>query len=505
MHEHDGHRALPHRRGDPLGRLGPHVADREHAGDAALQVVRRPVERPLVFFLVDVRAGQHEAAAVACHDAVEPGGPGRRANEDEQLAGIHYFCAALRQVPQGELLQVAFPVGLRDLGAAADSDVGDARDLLDEVVRHGLLKGAGAHQHGDRAGELGQVDRGLPGRVGPAHHVHVLALAPLGLGERRAVEDARTGHLRAPGGRQLPVGDPGREDDRLGGNRAAVAEPDGLGRAAHLNAGHLARRQQLRAELDGLPPRPVGELTAGQAVREAEVVLDAARLARLAAGGVLLDEDRAQALGRAVDRRAEPARAAAHHDEVVEVVRRDGRQLDLRRYLGVRRCDERFAVGGDEHGKLAAVRPGRGEQPLPLVAVRGEPAVRHLVARQEVPQFPRRRRPAVPDQLGFLDRFAVFALPGGHQLIDDRVELLLGRVPGLEQVVVQVHDVDRVDRGAVVRVRGQQHPPGVGVDVHRPLKEIDAGQAGHPVVRDDDRDLVAAQLHLLERVQGLLA
>jgi len=57
VHEHDGHRAFPDRRGDPLGRLGPHVADREHARDACLQVVRRPVKRPLVFFLVDIRAG----------------------------------------------------------------------------------------------------------------------------------------------------------------------------------------------------------------------------------------------------------------------------------------------------------------------------------------------------------------------------------------------------------------------------------------------------------------
>ena len=396
-------------------------------------------------------------------------------------------------------------MNLRDLGADPDGDVGDTRDLLDEVVRHRLLEGRGAHQHGDRAGELGQVDRGLAGRVSTAHDEHVLVFAALGFGERRAVIDARTGHLRAAGGRQLPVGDPRREDDRLGGDRVAVAEPDGLGGAAHLKARHLARRQQFRAELDGLPPCPVGELAAGHAVGKAEVVLNAAGLARLAAGGVLLDEDGAQPLGRTVDRRAEPARAAAHDDEVVEVVRWDGRQLGLLRHLGVRRRDERFAVGGDKHREVAAVCPGRGEQPLPFGAVGGEPAVRDLVARQEVPQLRGRRGPAVPDQLGFLDRLAVFALPRGQQLIDNRVELLLGRVPGLEQVVIQVHDVDRVDRGARIRVRGQQHPAGERVDVHRLLKELNAGQAGHPVVRDDDRDLVAAQLHLLERVQGLLA
>ena len=186
-------------------------------------------------------------------------------------------------------------------------------------------------------------------------------------------------------------------------------------------------------------------------------------------------------------------------------MRRDGRQVDLRRHLGVGRGDQRLAVGGDEHGQLAAVGAGRGEQPLPLVGVGGVPAVGNLVAGQEVAQVGRGRRPAVPDQLGFLDRLAVLALPGLQQLVDDRVELLLGRVPGLEQVVVEVNDVDRVDRGARVGVGGQQYPAGVGVDVHRPLEELDAGQPGHPVVGQDDRHLVAAQLHLPQGVQGLLA
>src|SRR5262249_30266430 len=96
-------------------------------------------------------------------------------------------------------------------------------------------------------------------------------------------------------------------------------------------------------------------------------------------------------------------------------------------------------------------------------------------------------------------------LPGLEQLVDDRVELLLRRVPGLEQVVVEVDDVDRVDRRARVRVRGQQHPAGVGVDVHRPLEELDAGQPGHPVVGQEDGDLVAAELHLPQGLQGLLS
>ena len=124
------------------------------------------------------------------------------------------------------------------------------------------------------------------------------------------------------------------------------------------------RGQQLGAELDGLPPRPVGELAAGHPVGEAQVVLDPRGLARLAAGGELLHQHGAQPLGRAVDRRAEPGRAAADHDQVVEVPRRRGRQAHLGRDLGVGRRDQRLAVGGDQHREVAAVRARGVEQPL---------------------------------------------------------------------------------------------------------------------------------------------
>jgi hypothetical protein len=116
-------------------------------------VVRRAVKRPAGLFLGDVRAGQDEAVLVASQHAIQPAGPWRRSDKDEQLAGVDYFCRALGQVAQRQLLEVPVTAGLDDLGADADVDVGDARDLLDEVVRHRRLKRGGAHQHGDRAGE----------------------------------------------------------------------------------------------------------------------------------------------------------------------------------------------------------------------------------------------------------------------------------------------------------------------------------------------------------------
>jgi hypothetical protein len=67
--------------------------------------------------------------------------------------------------------------------------------------------------------------------------------------------------------------------------------------------------------------------------------------------------------------------------------------------------------------------------------------------------------------------------------------------------MVQVDHVDGVDRGAGVGVGGEQHPPRPRVDVHRLLEELDPAHLGHPVVGQDHRDQVPAQLHLPQRLQ----
>jgi hypothetical protein len=89
--------------------------------------------------------------------------------------------------------------------------------------------------------------------------------------------------------------------------------------------------------------------------------------------------------------------------------------------------------------------------------------------------------------------------------VDHRVQLFLWRIPRLEQVVVQVDDIDRVDRGVGVGVRRQQHPAGERVDVHRLFEELDAAHLRHPVVGDEHCDGVTAQLELVEGFQGVRA
>src|ERR671923_2328576 len=71
-----------------------------------------------------------------------------------------------------------------------------------------------------------------------------------------------------------------------------------------------------RAEFPRLERRPPGEIGAGEACREAEIVLYPGARARLTARGEALDHERAEALRGGVDRRGEPGRAAAEYHDV---------------------------------------------------------------------------------------------------------------------------------------------------------------------------------------------
>ena len=111
----------------------------------------------------------------------------------------------------------------------------------------------------------------------------------------------------------------------------------------------------------------------------------------------------------------------------------------------------------------------------------------------------------MPDHLGVRDGVSRRPLPGVQQRVDDGVELFLGRIPRLEQVVVEVDDVDGVDRGVGVGVSGQQHPSRRRVQVHRLLEEFDTGHLRHPVVGDERCDRLTTQFELLEGFQRIRA
>ncbi len=356
---------------------------------------------------------------------------------------------------------------------------------------------------GHRLGVPRQVHRCLAGRVGASDDVDVLAVALGRDGHRRPVVDTRAGQSLAAVGWQLPVRHAGRQDDRARTDLSAVGELHRAAGASDLQRGGFLGGDELGVELDRLPSCSVGELCARKAIGEAEVVLDSRTLAGLAAGGGALDENGLESLGRAVHRGRQARRAAADHDEVVEILGRRRRQAQRGRQLGVGGIDERRALLGDDHRQRQAVLACRLQQSLTVGLVSAKPRVVQLISREK---FPHLRRPGVPrmaDDLGVGDDPVAGGLPGVEQRVDHRVQLLLGWVPRLEEIVIEVDDVDGLDRGVSVGVCGQQYPAGERVDVHRLFEELDAAHLGHPVVGDVHRHGVAAELQFVQRFQSV--
>src|SRR5260370_39018466 len=98
------------------------------------------------------------------------------------------------------------------------------------------------------------------------------------------------------------------------------------------------------------------------------------------------------------------------------------------------------------------------------------------------------RRPPDTYDPNTLKRRLIALLPGLEQVVQHRVELLLGWVPGLVEVVVNLGGVDGPDRCLGVGVSRQQDTFGVRVDLHGLLEEIDAGHPRPPLVREEERD-----------------
>ena len=211
-------------------------------------------------------------------------------------------------------------------------------------------------------GALPGFDRG--GRV-----VHALALE---VGEPVDVES--------------PVAGAGGDDHRAAGDLGSVGEADDEVPGLLPQRGGCARGGEVRAELLRLHQGPLGQVAAGDAGREPEVVLDARAGAGLSAGRDHVDAQGSQPLGRAVDRGGQPGRAAADDDEVEAAV---GQVADGQAEVLGQRTRRRPAQHRSRHdhdGKL-----GRGDAELAqqtfdgVVVVGVQPLVRDPAAGQELP------------------------------------------------------------------------------------------------------------------------
>ena len=148
------------------------------------------------------------------------------------------------------------------------------------------------------------------------------------------------------------------------------------------------------AELASLERRPSGELGAGKAGWEAQVVLDPSARAGLTARREAFDHKRAETLRGGVDRRGQTGRAATEHDHVEALTVDLRSEAQLIRDRGHRGTPD-DVVGSDQDRTLGVPDAEPVEQdPALLVGAEVVPGEGNKVALQQLPYGERLARPS---------------------------------------------------------------------------------------------------------------
>ena len=199
----------------------------------------------------------------------------------------------------------------------------------------------------DRGGRPGQVHRGLAGGVPAADDEHGRVRRPTRRTRRRRSRHPRRAAPASDGAARRVPGDAGRNHDRprldprrrLRARRRCTVAPG-------CKADPGLREHEAGAEEPGLLEGAVGEVAAGEPVREAEVVADPGAGAGLAAGTDGLDHRGLEPLRGGVDGRGEPGRPGADDDDVAATRLGLGREPERGREPLVRGVDERRRRSG---------------------------------------------------------------------------------------------------------------------------------------------------------------
>jgi hypothetical protein len=328
-----------------------------------------------------------------------------------------------RLVAQVDRRQVGVAVHGLDFGAKLDRDVRFGPKLLDQVLGHARLNRVAADDQRHEARVIGEMQRRLAGRVAGTNQIDIQAMGAAGLAAGRSIIDALADEpIEAVNGEPPPCHarckDKSARPDRIGAVEKHLMR-------RWIDAGDGTCDQDLGAQPPGLLERAARQLVAGNAAWKAEIVLDPRRCPGLSARGLALDNDGAQTLGCAIDRRREAGRSAANDGNIVFPGARAG--------LEPQAIGKIAHVGSFDHLPVRQLCNGAvngrtlqgGPKGLAIRRIGRQPVEGNLVARQKPAQITAFRVPAMPDQCDArLWRFRGDALQPGQSLAGQRADLL---------------------------------------------------------------------------------
>ena len=300
---------------------------------------------------------------------------GLRPDQEEERLGLDRGLGLRGEVAQHEVLEPPVAAAAHDLAAEPHLDVGRRLDLPHQVVRHAGAQRRGPDHERDRPCVAGEVQRGLPGRVGPAHDVDVVAHESGRFRGGAAVVHAGTVQVLELRDLDAAIAGAHGEEHRPRADGFGVRQRDDELVAVPVDARDRVHEREVGAEDPRLLVGRPGESPAADPAGEAEVVPDQRAGGGLAADAPAVDDERGEPLRRAVHGGRQARRPGADHHDVEGSGSQVHRTSRSGRDLGVVRVLQHITVGQHHQRQLRPVT-SRGDERSTLVGVGEAEAVR---------------------------------------------------------------------------------------------------------------------------------
>src|SRR6267143_2433372 len=256
--------------------------------------MRRPAQRPLRGR--ELVGGQRcssldESFVIERQATGEPLRARLRPGHSEDVPDLFFLHRSASTRTPGDLFEMSVAFQTYDLRPWVQLDLWMCFDPAYQVARHGFCETVATNEHVHALRGLREEHGRLARGVGAAHDGDLFVSAELRFHTGGGVVYAGALEARQILDREAPILDPARDDDgageqRIAGGRTALYA---VWLRAAVEPGDLPRDEDLRAKLLRLIVCAACQLLAGDAEREAEVVLDARARSRLTAGRVPFD------------------------------------------------------------------------------------------------------------------------------------------------------------------------------------------------------------------------
>jgi hypothetical protein len=286
------------------------------------------------------------------------------------------------------------------------------------------------------------------------------------------------------------------DHNRVARQLTAIRQSDDAVRTVASHLHDFLGREDLRSEAPGLSDGPARQVVAAQAGRKAQIVFDPRTESGLTARSFAFHDHCFKTLRSAVHARSQPRGSAPDNHQIEEVGIGTGSQTEPIGELALCGVNQGRAVREDHDRKLAkrfAVGcDGSGGLRIALRVFDVQPLIGNVIPREELAGFKATPGPARTDDPDAVKRCAIGGRPLIEQIVQDRIEIAICGIPGLQQVMVELDDIDCSDGGFRVGVCRQEHATDIGELAYGLGQKLDATHVGHAVIGYQEGDRLGA-------------